>query len=405
MSDTIDPRTLSVDVGPSSGSPDRPAAHSPPGLRELGRLLARAADADAFVFVRVRSVDGGDEVIAHCIPFEEGAHSRLVADHLNRTIGEPCPGLEYATASVRQREHFHEGLDTSHDVGLVLRSPSLQTAGLREAARLIVADGTTLYGLVLVLRNRPFGRADLAGLDHTVNACHQLIAAAEADDPLPENRGELILVDNRVSHCSPTGRPWLERDDLRDAIDALYANQETLARLRRRSGRPADGFRTELPDGGAPAGGFFAPREAETDDDVDDVDDISTNGATALRDGNGVAVSELALPLMRPNGSGLGGTTSALEGRALLTVVEMDGDNGTSLLVSVAAAGHVVERIRLTPRQRDLAGVLMRGLTLPAAASELGVSVETVREHVKILHARLGVRRRVDLVAALKRLV
>jgi DNA-binding CsgD family transcriptional regulator len=51
----------------------------------------------------------------------------------------------------------------------------------------------------------------------------------------------------------------------------------------------------------------------------------------------------------------------------------------------------------LSPRQREVARLVARGLTLPEAAQRLGIGVETVRHHYANSLRRLGITRRSDL--------
>jgi DNA-binding NarL/FixJ family response regulator len=55
---------------------------------------------------------------------------------------------------------------------------------------------------------------------------------------------------------------------------------------------------------------------------------------------------------------------------------------------------------RLTGRERDILDFLSEGVDLQAAATRLGISVNTARGYVKNLHRKLGVRNQVELLAA-----
>ena len=48
--------------------------------------------------------------------------------------------------------------------------------------------------------------------------------------------------------------------------------------------------------------------------------------------------------------------------------------------------------IRLTAREADVLGLLARGRSYEQASDALGVSLHTVRSHVKNLYRKLGVR-------------
>ena len=55
----------------------------------------------------------------------------------------------------------------------------------------------------------------------------------------------------------------------------------------------------------------------------------------------------------------------------------------------------------LTPRQREVAELLLQGATLPEVAAALSVSLNTVKHHAKRIHEELGVASRAELVRAL----
>jgi DNA-binding CsgD family transcriptional regulator len=56
----------------------------------------------------------------------------------------------------------------------------------------------------------------------------------------------------------------------------------------------------------------------------------------------------------------------------------------------------------LTQRQRALARLLVAGSTLPDAARKLGISLETTRGYRDEIYQRLGVKKRVELIATLR---
>jgi DNA-binding CsgD family transcriptional regulator len=58
----------------------------------------------------------------------------------------------------------------------------------------------------------------------------------------------------------------------------------------------------------------------------------------------------------------------------------------------------------LTPRQREIALCVERGLTNEEAAHELGISPRTVRAHTDAIRLKLGVARRRLIPAALRKL-
>lgn len=56
---------------------------------------------------------------------------------------------------------------------------------------------------------------------------------------------------------------------------------------------------------------------------------------------------------------------------------------------------------RVSPRQREIAALLQRGLTAKAIAAKLSLSPPTVVKHLVRLHAKLGVHKRGELVRVL----
>jgi len=55
-------------------------------------------------------------------------------------------------------------------------------------------------------------------------------------------------------------------------------------------------------------------------------------------------------------------------------------------------ANTALTRTPLSPRQREVLQAMSHGRTYPEAAAELGISIETVKEHLKIVRRRLGAR-------------
>jgi DNA-binding CsgD family transcriptional regulator len=55
----------------------------------------------------------------------------------------------------------------------------------------------------------------------------------------------------------------------------------------------------------------------------------------------------------------------------------------------------------LTRREREVAQLVIDGLSSEDIAAALFISVHTVRDHLKVIFAKTGVSRRQDLVAAL----
>ena len=57
-------------------------------------------------------------------------------------------------------------------------------------------------------------------------------------------------------------------------------------------------------------------------------------------------------------------------------------------------------RVKLTPRQREVLGLLARGATTDQISMELHIARETVRNHVRAVLAALGAHSRVEAIAA-----
>lgn len=58
----------------------------------------------------------------------------------------------------------------------------------------------------------------------------------------------------------------------------------------------------------------------------------------------------------------------------------------------------IARRLELTPRQTEVVGLILHGKRDKQIATELGLSVRTVREHLSHLFERLGVNDRMELV-------
>ena len=69
----------------------------------------------------------------------------------------------------------------------------------------------------------------------------------------------------------------------------------------------------------------------------------------------------------------------------------------------VAGAGDLSRLAQLTPREREILGLLAEGCSGPEIAGRLFLSVETVRTHVGNAVTKLGARTRVEAVALLVR--
>jgi DNA-binding CsgD family transcriptional regulator len=56
----------------------------------------------------------------------------------------------------------------------------------------------------------------------------------------------------------------------------------------------------------------------------------------------------------------------------------------------------------LSPREREIAGMLMKGNRPSEIAGALGLSVHTVRNHLRLVYRKLGVHSQIELLARLR---
>ena len=75
-----------------------------------------------------------------------------------------------------------------------------------------------------------------------------------------------------------------------------------------------------------------------------------------------------------------------------------------SVLVEPAQPAHLeallMRAYGLTPRERHVTGLVLRGLSTRALADALGISETTVQQHLKSVFEKTGVRSRRDLVGS-----
>jgi DNA-binding NarL/FixJ family response regulator len=57
----------------------------------------------------------------------------------------------------------------------------------------------------------------------------------------------------------------------------------------------------------------------------------------------------------------------------------------------------IAEELRLSPRQAEVVGLVLRGMRDKQIAAELGLSLPTVRMHLRHVFGRLGVADRMEL--------
>jgi DNA-binding NarL/FixJ family response regulator len=69
--------------------------------------------------------------------------------------------------------------------------------------------------------------------------------------------------------------------------------------------------------------------------------------------------------------------------------------DGTFVLLDAAQWAYLQRRYELTPRERQVAELVCRGLTGSSIARHLNVRPETVKTHVRNIYRRVGVRSKV----------
>ena len=81
-----------------------------------------------------------------------------------------------------------------------------------------------------------------------------------------------------------------------------------------------------------------------------------------------------------------------------------EGDRRAPSLGGHAPAPNALAQFKLTPRQTDVLGLLLRGLSNKLIARELNLSVETVKDHVAAVLRALGVNSRTQAVLAVSQM-
>jgi DNA-binding NarL/FixJ family response regulator len=124
------------------------------------------------------------------------------------------------------------------------------------------------------------------------------------------------------------------------------------------------------------------------------LNDAEAGGALILRRKPDVALVDLALPGM----SGAELTRSLLKEDPDRTVAA-GGDYIDPRLTPLLAEGGNGRTKRLSPREREILGLLSQGLSGEEVAKELYLSSETVRAHVRNAMGKLGAATRAHAVA------
>jgi DNA-binding CsgD family transcriptional regulator len=107
---------------------------------------------------------------------------------------------------------------------------------------------------------------------------------------------------------------------------------------------------------------------------------------------------------------GAASLTTRLRGRSgrLLRLHVSPVESGDGSVVVTVETGRpddlalaMLESYDLTPRETEIALLLCRGLTAKEIAAEMMISIHTVRDHVKAIYEKAGIRSRGELAAAL----
>ena len=120
-------------------------------------------------------------------------------------------------------------------------------------------------------------------------------------------------------------------------------------------------------------------------------------------------LGDSALPLALSNGLSSPGVGPLLPG-SLSAVVEDDRGRATDRRqegrrgASAADREAALERLGMTPRQREVLALLLDGKSNKMIARDLAISVETVKDHVAAVLRTLGVNSRTQAVLAVGRL-
>ncbi len=87
-----------------------------------------------------------------------------------------------------------------------------------------------------------------------------------------------------------------------------------------------------------------------------------------------------------------GSPLSAGVARTVLDLVrQLDGDGGEEGTREEPAASRNAQRLNLTPREREVLGCLVQGMSYKGTASALEISIDTVRSHIRSVYRKLQV--------------
>ena len=262
------------------------------------------------------------------------------------TAPTPVASLDEATAGERRTS---------------VRSRQIMTPlGLGDEARVALrVDGTT-WGFLCLHRSGPvsFDQRELATLGrlavHIGDAIRRTVATATiADEQRDDSHssGLVIIADDCVAALGGAAEHWLSQLGFHDVSIGGRVPLPLLALARRLAA-------LEVSTAGGPTPSARLPAVSG---------ELVALDATRLRDASDA-------------------------GAIAISIRRADSAQRASLLL--AAHG-------LTPAQRRVAGLVLRGQTTRQIAAQLRISEHTVQDHLKVVFDKLGVRSRRDLVAAL----
>ncbi|MGV9288491.1 helix-turn-helix transcriptional regulator [Streptomyces sp. NPDC003719] len=260
--------------------------------------------------------------------------------------------------------HTPVGLLSRETGGDLDRSPRyrdiMRPLGFRDELRVLLRDRHGTWGALIMGRGNdmpPFGSPDLAAAASLVQplgtALRRLHLTRLADEGASAVAPGLVLLDgdHQVVHATPTAALWLDE--------------------------PA-------PAGGPPSGG---------------------------RRGLPPAVYAVAAAVRAPGApdSHTSWMHSRRHGRVRLHAWRLDGtaESPARAAVAVEQAGPtehialIVAAYGLTPRERDVTALVLRGRSTADISRDVGMSPHTVQDHLKAVFDKTGVRSRRDLVATL----
>jgi DNA-binding CsgD family transcriptional regulator len=102
---------------------------------------------------------------------------------------------------------------------------------------------------------------------------------------------------------------------------------------------------------------------------------------------------------------GADGSTESITPEAQEWLAQIPRDRGASFelptVIHIELAPLIIELYELSPRERQVTELLLRGLPIEEIAASLWISRHTVRDYTKAIFAKLGVGSRPELTAKL----